>query len=567
MKMRAVIVAAVVAAAIVAAAAACGVKVTPTPSATPSAPPSATSTLLASPSPSAAVTASPSPSASPTAAVPTPAATPSAEEAAAARRAAATEAVQAILPQFGVEAQDIFARSEVPGAAVAVVAGDQAVYVNCFGVREAGAPEKVDKDTVFQLASISKSFTATMLAALVTDRELGWDDPVHTYWPDFALWDPWVSAHVTVRDLMAQRSGLPAYAGDELEQFGYGRMEILHRLRYLQPAAGFRAAYAYQNALVTAAAVTASRATGESWEKLVSARVVEPLGMDSTVLSYRAYLDAPDRSASHTLVDGVMQAGTSEDDDLFAAAGGVSSTIADMVPYLRMQLNGGALAGVRVAGAEALAATHTATTSSGQDDAGPTAYALGWETSSYLGRLVVHHGGDFSAGASTLISMVPADGVGIVVLTNAFPEGHALAAALSRTLYDLYMEGVPQQDWLAQQQAAIKAAMKGSILDPYRHLPETPPAGAAPPRAEAVYAGTYANDYYGRVTVMPASGTALTVKLGRGDELRYVPWDGDTWREPETNTAAVFAVRDGRAVSVRLMVLGFQGRDGRFARQ
>jgi hypothetical protein len=295
--------------------------------------------------------------------------------------------------------------------------------------------------------------------------------------------------------------------------------------------------------------------------------VVEPLGMDSTVLSYRAYLDAPDRSASHTLVDGVMQAGTSEDDDLFAAAGGVSSTIADMVPYLRMQLNGGALAGVRVAGAEALAATHTATTSSGQDDAGPTAYALGWETSSYLGRLVVHHGGDFSAGASTLISMVPADGVGIVVLTNAFPEGHALAAALSRTLYDLYMEGVPQQDWLAQQQAAIKAAMKGSILDPYRHLPETPPAGAAPPRAEAVYAGTYANDYYGRVTVMPASGTALTVKLGRGDELRYVPWDGDTWREPETNTAAVFAVRDGRAVSVRLMVLGFQGRDGRFARQ
>jgi CubicO group peptidase (beta-lactamase class C family) len=446
---------------------------------------------------------------------------------------------------------------------VAVVAGDQAVYVNCFGVRAAGAPEKVDKDTVFQLASISKSFTATMLAALVGGRELGWDDPVHTYWPDFALWDPWVSRHVTIRDLMAQRSGLPAYAGDELEAFGYGRMEILQRLRYLQPAAGFRAAYAYQNALVTAAAVSASKATGESWEKLVGARVVEPLGMDSTVLSYQAYLDAPDRSASHTLVDGTMQAGSGEDNDLFAPAGGVSSTIADMVPYLRMQLNGGALAGVRVAGEEALAATHTATTSSGQDDAGPTAYALGWETSSYLGRLVVHHGGDFSAGASTLISMVPADGVGIVVLTNAFPEGHALAAALSRTLYDLYMEGAPQQDWLVQQQAA----MAGSILDPYRHLPETPPAAPASPRAAAVYAGTYANDYYGRVTVKPASGTALTVKLGRGDELRYVPWDGDTWREPESNTAAVFTVRDGRAVSVRLMLLDYQGRDGRFARQ
>ena len=137
----------------------------------------------------------------------------------------------------------------MPGAAVAVVAGDGAVYVRCFGVREVGRPEKVDKDTVFQLASISKSFTATMLAALVTEREMGWDDPVEKYWPGFALWDPWVSRHVTFRDLMAHRSGLPAYAGDELEQFGYGRREILRRLRYLEPVAGFRAAYAYQNAL------------------------------------------------------------------------------------------------------------------------------------------------------------------------------------------------------------------------------------------------------------------------------------------------------------------------------
>jgi hypothetical protein len=262
-----------------------------------------------------------------------------------------------------------------------------------------------------------------------------------------------------------------------------------------------------------------------------------------------------------------MQAGTPEDDDLFAAAGGVSSTIADMVPYLRMQLNGGALAGERVAGAEALAATHAATTSSGQNDAGPTAYGMGWESSSYLGRLVVQHGGDFSAGASTIISMVPADGVGIVVLTNAFPEGHALAAALSRTLYDLYMEGAPQQDWLAQQQTAIQEATKGSILDPYRHLPDTPPEGASAPRPVAVYAGTYANRYYGQITVKPASGTALAVRLGRGDELRYVPWDGDTWREPGSTTAAIFTVRDGRATGVKLMVLDFQGRDGRFARQ
>jgi CubicO group peptidase (beta-lactamase class C family) len=542
--------------------AACGVKVAEkaTPTATPSK--SARPSAAASVSPASSATATPSP---PVALLPTP--TPPAQ-AAAARRAAATVAVKAILPAFDAQAEDIFTRSQVPGAAVAVVAGDAAVYVRCFGVREAGRPEKVDKDTVFQLAAISKSFTATMLAALVTEREIGWDDPVGKYWAGFELWDPWVSRQVSFRDLMAQRSGLPEFAGDELEQFGYGRREILRRLRYLEPVAGFRAAAADQNALPTAAAEGASRATGESWERLVRTRLLEPLGMGSTVLSYREYLDAPDRSGSHTMVSGAMQAGTPRDDDTFAPAGAVSSSIADMVPYLRMQLNGGALAGVRVAGGEALAATHAATTVTGDDEAGPTAYALGWETFGYLGRRVVQHGGDFSAGVSTMISMVPADGVGIVVLTNAFPEGHALAAALTKTLYDLTLEGQTREDWLTvQQQLLLQDKLKGSILDPYQHLPAVPPGDAASPRKKAVYEGAFANAYYGRVTVRRGPGSGLSVRLGRGATLRYVPWDGDTWRQPDTDTAAFFRVRDGHARSVRLMVLDFAGRNGLFARQ
>jgi CubicO group peptidase (beta-lactamase class C family) len=560
MKMRTPALLLLAAAGLAALPAACGVKVTE--KASPAAPPTqaARPSAAASASPSSAAAATPSPSIT---LRPTP--TPSAE-AAAARRAAATVAVKAILPQFDAQAADIFTRSQVPGAAVAVVAGDGAVYVRCFGVREVGKPEKVDKDTVFQLASVSQSFTTTMLAALVTEREIGWDDPVQKHWPGFALWDPWVSRHVTFRDLTAQRSGLPAYAGDELDQFGYGRLEILRRLRYLAPIAGFRAAYAYQNALPTAAAEGASRATGESWERLLRTRVLAPLGMGSTVLSYRGYLEAPDRSGSHTLVNGTMRAGTPADDDVFAPAGGVSSTIADLVPYVRMQLNGGARAGVRVAADKALAATHAATTVIGDDEAGPTASALGWETYGYLGRRVVQHGGDLSAGVSTMVSMVPADGVGIVVLANAFPEGQALTTALTKTLYDLYIEGQPQEDWLTEQQL-LQDELKGSVLDPHQHLPEAPPSDAASPRERAVYEGVFANTYYGRVTVRRGPGAGLSVRLGRGATLRYVPWDGDTWRQPQTDTAAVFNVRDGRARSVRLMVLDFAGRDGLFVRR
>jgi len=257
-----------------------GVKVTEKPSPTAARTRAARPSAVASPS-------SPSPSA-PGAATPSPSVTlrptPSpSTEAAAARRAAATVAVKAILTQFDAQAQEMVTRSRVPGAAVAVIAGDRAVHVRCFGVREAGKPEKVDKDTVFPLAYVSQSFTTALLAALVTEREIGWDDPLEKYWPGCALWDPWVSRHVTFRDLTAQRSGLPEDAGGELRQFGYGRLEILRRLRYLAPVAGFRAACADQNALPTAAAEGAARATGESSESLVRTRLLEPLGMDSTV--------------------------------------------------------------------------------------------------------------------------------------------------------------------------------------------------------------------------------------------------------------------------------------------
>ena len=166
-----------------------------------------------------------------------------------------------------------------------------------------------------------------------------------------------------------------------------------------------------------------------------------------------------------------------------------------------------------------------------------------------------------------MISMAPADGVGIVVLANAFPEGQALTIALTKTLYDLYIEGQPQEDWLAEQQLQLQDALTGSTLDAYEHLPPLPPSDATSPRERAVYEGVYEDAYYGRVTVRRGRGTGLGVRLGRGVTLRYVPWDGDTWRQPQTDTAAVFSVRGGRARSVRLMVLDFAGRDGLFARR
>jgi CubicO group peptidase (beta-lactamase class C family) len=496
------------------------------------------------------------------------------------RRVEAAARVKEALPAFDQLAASMVARSGVPGAAVAVVAGDTVAYVRCFGLRQMGSPDKVTEDTLFQLGAVSRSYTTTTLAALAGEGELRWDQPVRRVWPGFRLRDRWATREATFRDLTAQRSGLPAYAGAELLQFGYRRAEILRRLRYLRPAAGFRAAYAPQDAVFTAAASAAERATGVSWRGLVRTRVLEPIGDEQTALGYRACLAATNRAAPHRLVAGSMVAQDPSDETVFAPSLGVSSSVTALESFARLQLNGGALGGVRVAPAGLLAQTLTPATAVAAGPYGPEAAGLGWLLWSFDDRLVASAEGGLASGSAASVSLVPDDGVAVIVLANAYPEGAPLGRALTKTLVDLAARGTVQEDWLAHEEALLEGAPAGAEAGgvpgepaaaggehaPGLVLPPEAPAGAAAPRARGVYAGVYVDRYYGRVTVLPGRGDGLSVRLGRGATLRYVPWNRDIWRDTASGTAAVFAVRDGRARSLTLTLLSVDGRRGTFAR-
>ena len=155
---------------------------------------------------------------------------------------------------------DVMTRSRIPGMAVAVVHGGKVVYSKGFGVREVGKPETVDVNTVFQLGSVSKSIGATVIAKAVGDGTVQWSDPVVKYLPDFRLSDPETTRLVTIGDLYAHRSGIPGGAGDDLEQIGFDRAQIIDKLRYF-PLNPFRASYGYTNFGMTtgAQAVAAAR--------------------------------------------------------------------------------------------------------------------------------------------------------------------------------------------------------------------------------------------------------------------------------------------------------------------
>jgi len=159
-------------------------------------------------------------------------------------------------------AAEIMRRSGIPGMAVAVVRDGKTVYAKGFGVRKVGESLPVDADSVFQIASLSKSLAASVVAHEVGSGLVTWNTPVVAHLPWFRLSDGWVTEHVTIADMFSHRSGLPDHAGDDLEDFGYDRRTVLERLRFL-PLHGFRDVYAYTNFGLTAAAESVAAASGK----------------------------------------------------------------------------------------------------------------------------------------------------------------------------------------------------------------------------------------------------------------------------------------------------------------
>src|SRR5262245_47577720 len=109
---------------------------------------------------------------------------------------------------------------QVPGAAVAVVRDGKVSLVKGYGVRDVTKPGGVDENTIFQLASVTKTLTAGAAATVVDQGKLDWDKPIFNYLPEFVGYDPYMTRWLTERDLLAQRTGWPAYTGDQLDKSG-----------------------------------------------------------------------------------------------------------------------------------------------------------------------------------------------------------------------------------------------------------------------------------------------------------------------------------------------------------
>ena len=431
--------------------------------------------------------------------------------------------------------EDILERSGVPGAAVAVVHGGETVFSQGFGVRELGKPQPVTADTVFQIASLSKPLSGTVGAIEVSSGRVGWDDKATDYLPSLRLADDYVTSHATIGDFFAHRSGLPMAAGDDLEDIGYSRDEIISRLRFLSLDA-FRTSYHYANFGITIGAEAIAAAAGQDWETLADEVLFEPLGMTSSSFRYSDYLARENRATLHAYVEGRFQPLYQRDADAQAPAGGASSSANDLAEWLQLLLANGQYGGVEIFTQASFLPAVSPQAFSAQPHlitARPSFYGYGFNVGTEAnGRTSFSHSGAFVLGAGTNMRFIPSANIGIVVLTNGAPVG--AAEAISTQFLELVQYGEVTRDWFGGYNSIL-----ANYLTPVGDLVgQTPPEDLDVGRTLSEYVGAYDNPYFGGAEIRQVE-SGLEFVFGPAEvTLAMTPWGSNRFAVAPQNENA-----------------------------
>ncbi|MCA9252870.1 MAG: serine hydrolase domain-containing protein [Phycisphaerae bacterium] len=386
----------------------------------------------------------------------------------------------------------------VPGVGLGLYQNGKVVFEGGLGVRALGDSTPVDADTLFIVASNTKSMTTLLLATLVDEGRVTWDTPVVDVMPDFKLGDPETTNKVLIKHLVCACTGLPRQDFEWLLEFQdqtpKSEMELLGTF---EPTSEFGEMFQYSNLLAAAGGYVAAhmispgQELGAAYDEAMNERVFTPIGMTSTTFDFSRAL-AGNHAAPHawdpdgkpTRIDMAPNYSIVP----LRPAGGGWSTVRDMLKYLQMELNKGALPdGSRVASEANVIARRAPQINIGND----VTYGMGWQVDRETGIPVVHHGGSMFGYKSDMV-FLPDHDVAAVILTNA-DEGGAMLGSFRRRLLEVLFDGKLE----AEENVATAAKnMKASLEAERKRL--TIPANA---EAADKLAGKYSNPSLGEITV------------------------------------------------------------------
>jgi CubicO group peptidase (beta-lactamase class C family) len=395
----------------------------------------------------------------------------------------------------------------VPGMAIAIVKDNKVVLSKGYGVKNSETGEKVDENSLFAIASNSKAFTAACLAILVDEGKIKWNDKVRTYLPYFQLYDPYVTEEMTIRDLLCHRSGLATFSGD-LIWYGttYSREEVIRRAVGLEPKHGFRETFGYQNIMFIAAGEIVEVVSGLSWDDFVQQRILNPLGMSSTVTSITKFKPGGNIAMPHNEKDGKNILIDYVNWDNIGGAGAINSNVSDVSKWLMLQLNKGKWNDQTIfSEARAFEMWENQTPlpirpwqRQNMPSRHFSGYGLGWELMEYQGYKVISHGGGYDGMISKTV-LVPELNLGFVILTNNI---NSLPTILNFEILDEYL-GVKkedQTDWITMFKV-FKTEDDAMAAGAAQAREDARTKNTQPSKANIDYCGTYRSEIYGDVLI------------------------------------------------------------------
>jgi CubicO group peptidase (beta-lactamase class C family) len=411
------------------------------------------------------------------------------------RAASGADAERKELEGYDQLVQGMIDAWKVPGLAVAIVKDGQVVYEKGFGWRDTEKKLPVTPDTLFAIGSATKAFTTFVMGTLVDEGKLDWDKPVSTFLPGFQLHDRVATEQLTPRDMVSHRSGLPRHDLSWYNATELSRKELVARLPYMEPTYPLRSRWQYNNFMFLTAGYLVEQVTGKSWEDNVRERIFQPLGMTGSNFSVHDSEKAADFALPYREEDDKIGLIPFREVTNMGPAGSINSSIRDMSKWVQVHLTGGKAGGRQLIGPATLIDIHSPhmvlTETPERIELSQASYGLAWFIDAYRGHQRVHHGGNID-GFSALVTLLPNDDLGMVVLTNK--DGTGVPELLVRHTVDRLLKLDPI-DWngeaLAKRDAAKAIEKQAEAKKETARKPGTKPAHML-----EEYAGEYAHPAY-----------------------------------------------------------------------
>ena len=413
--------------------------------------------------------------------------------------------IQNKMKKFDKEMEKNLKDWNIPGVGVGIVKDGKLVFVKGYGYRDYEKKLPITANTLFQLASNTKLFTATALGFLVNEGKLDWDKPIKTFVPAIEFYNNDLNNTITLRDMLSHRTGVTRhdmiwYKSD------FTRKEFFEKLKYLEPSQPLRQGYLYNNLMYASAGHLIELVENKTWEHYVQEKILKPLKMNSTVFSIpemekQSDIFVPYNEKRDTTI--LYKINYLSETEGLGPAASIISNINDLSHWLSALMNKGIYEGKQVI-PEAIVketmepsiALHNYSLDQGFTEVLNPVYGMGRQTEAYRGHQLVLHGGHLN-GIFSQISYMPQDNIGVILFVIG--EHSMSYNSINYNIYE-HLLGLSTTPWsergLKSRDARKKIAKDGRAKATVGQIPNTKPSH---PLND--YLGNFENKAYGIINV------------------------------------------------------------------